>query len=127
MTAYLVIACAAVLVGLVLIGIWIETFHDNWLQWLGMWGMVLALVLVFWPTRQEVEDWGLHDAILVRAYDLSWRDVLVMVALLLFALGTAVNVYRHRHSRPRSIWVDTLDTLPLLDDEQQRQVSGAGR
>lgn len=101
MKPLIVIICALSLLCLCLAGLWAQAFRDNWLQWTGLWGMVVGMAAVFWPSASELRELGAVDAVIWRVNDVGPRDLLVMLAALSFAAGNAIKVWRHRHPKPR--------------------------
>jgi len=79
--------------GLCVIGLFAETYRDNWLQFAGLWLVVLAL--------------GLRLAWLCERYratgelQMSWALIALQVGLAIYAVGTACKVVQHHRGAQR--------------------------
>lgn len=118
MKTVVVVLLSSMLLIVALIAIWAEAFRDNWMQWAGLWGMVLASVALVFPGLSEISALGLWGAIEFRVGDVSTRDLLFISACLAFAMGTLSKYWRrmrpHTHARD----------LDELSDAQQVHVVG---
>jgi hypothetical protein len=83
-------------------GLMTTRFKDNWLQWMGMWGVIGATISVFLPDQKTIEAFGLVNAILFALSEVSGREVLMRLGVLSFALGHALKIWRasHRKNKP---------------------------
>jgi hypothetical protein len=81
------VVCLAALGGLSLSGLLSKAYRDNWLQHLGLIG------ILFWSLgRASI----IGSRVLEGDWHISFYQLLSHVALLLFAVGTAVKVWKHR-------------------------------
>jgi hypothetical protein len=83
-------------------GLTTTKFKDNWLQWLGMWGVIGATVSVFLPDHKTIEAFGLINAVLFSLSEIQGREILMRMGVLSFALGHAWKIYKasHKHKPP---------------------------
>lgn len=79
---YISAGCLFVVAAICFAGILTKHYRDNWLQFIGLVG------LVFWALPRAIEMWGRDH---VGGY-----QFLSHLALLAFALGTAMKVWKHR-------------------------------
>lgn len=124
MRPLLVMLCAVALLALAVAGLWAQSYRDNWAQWAGLWGMVIAMVAVFCPSVPEVRALGLLEAVEHRVNDVGARDLLVMASALLFGAGTACKVWRHRKQRPGG---PPAEAPYKLEPDEMRHVAGGSK
>jgi ABC-type Fe3+ transport system permease subunit len=80
-------------------GLTTTRFKDNWLQWLGMWGVIGATISVFLPDAKTVEAFGIGNAVLFALSEIQGREVLMRLGVLSFALGNAVKIWKAAHRK----------------------------
>ncbi|MBE7420676.1 MAG: hypothetical protein HS128_23515 [Ideonella sp.] len=69
-------------------GLFSSHYHDNWLQFLGLWTIVLADTMrLAWLA----ERWQWRGELVM-----SWPMIVLHIGMLMFAVGTACKVWRHR-------------------------------
>lgn len=85
------LACIFAVIGLCLLGIFSRLYDDNWLQFAGLWTIVLAEAMrVAWL----IERWHMRGELVM-----SWAMIALQCGLLAYALGTACKVWKHRLRR----------------------------
>lgn len=89
---WLGVGAMLLVLGLCVLGLFAETYRDNWLQFAGLWLVVLALGLrLAWLC----ERWRATGEL-----RLSWALIALQVGLAVYAVGTACKVVQfHRGAR----------------------------
>jgi uncharacterized membrane protein len=81
--------CLGVIAVLCLMGIFSQRYSDNWMQFVGLWGLLAWSAARLW----QVIDGAAH---------LSGQQLVLHVALALFACGTAYKVFIYGQPHPKN-------------------------
>lgn len=79
--------CALIVFALCLLGIWSKLFRDNWLQFLGLVLLSIGAAVIFWHAMQTERA--------------NVRELLLLVGLVLYGLGTAFKTWRLNRGQRR--------------------------
>jgi hypothetical protein len=100
-------------------GLYSTRFEDNFLQWLGMWGVLVYSLSVFWPETASIVEFGFWNAVRFALANVHGPEGIGLLGILLFSLGHAWKVFKHRSKSTKPP-----DNGNTIDQQWLRHVRG---